>query len=331
LNWNSGQYANNQGEKLMAVDDTTEDKTVFRQSTNRGDGTVVRPMPGRRGATQVTTGSQAIPESRTSYTQQRSPAAEARAPNFDLYRGSFKTTFGLNPLVNAASMLIAVYSKTRQSMSHPNPGGLHQQAVREIKAFETRAREQGIKPEIILAARYILCTALDEAVLNTPWGAESAWTQRTLLSLFHNETRGGEKFFQILERMLNSPAENIHILELMYILISLGYEGKYKLVQRGRDNLEQIRDEIFRVIRNYRGEYERSLSSSWHGLGKTRNTLANYVPMWVVASLIGGILLLSYSGFRYWLYESSANVAQQLIEISKENILTDKNHTKARQ
>ena len=306
----------------MPVDDKTNDKTVFRQSVNRGDGTVVRPMPGRRNPAASAPASQAIPQGQTSYTRQRTPVAEARAPNFDLYAGCFKTAYGLNPLVNAASMLIAVYSKTRESMTHPNPGGLHQQAVTEIRAFETKAREAGIKPEIIIAARYVLCTALDEAVLNTPWGAESAWTQRTLLSLFHNETRGGEKFFQILERMLNSPADNIDLLELMYILLSLGYEGKYKLVQRGRDHLEQMRDEIFRVLRNFRGEYERSLSPSWQGLGKTRKTLANYIPMWVVASLVGGVMLLSYAGFRYWLYDSSAHITQQLLVISKDNVST---------
>lgn len=201
-------------------------------------------------------------------------------------------------------------------MSHPNVGGLHQRLVNEIKSFETKAKEQGIQPEIVLSARYILCTVLDESVLNTPWGAESAWTQRTLLSMFHNETSGGEKFFIILDRMRDMPAENLYILELIYIFLSLGFEGKYRVVHRGKETLEQIRDEVFRIIRNHRGEYERSLSPNWEGLGRIKNSLAQYVPMWVVASVVGGVLLLSYSGFRYWLYESSAPVAQQLTDIA---------------
>jgi len=47
-----------------------------------------------------------------------------------------------------------------------------------------------------------------------------------------------------------------------------------------------------------------------------KNSLAEYIPMWVVASIVGGVLLLSYSGFRYWLYQSSAPVAQQLMDIA---------------
>jgi type VI secretion system protein ImpK len=149
-----------------------------------------------------------------------------------------------------------------------------------------------------------------------PWGAESAWAQKTLLSVFHNETKGGEKFFIILDRMRDLPAENIDILELMYIFLSLGYEGKYRVVHRGRDLLEQLRDELFQIIRRHRGEYERTLSPCWQGLGKIRNTLTEHVPMWVVASIIGGIMLLSYSGLRYWMHESTNGVAKELTEIS---------------
>ena len=134
--------------------------------------------------------------------------------------------------------------------------------------------------------------------------------------MFHNETAGGEKFFLILDRMRDVPAEDLYILEMVYIFLSLGYEGKYRVLHRGKEALEQIRDELFRIIRNHRGEYERTLSPSWEGLGRIKNSLAEYIPMWVVASVVGGVLLLSYTGFRYWLYESSAPVAQQLVDIS---------------
>jgi type VI secretion system protein ImpK len=164
----------------MSSDD---EKTVFRQPAAPGDGdrTVIRPKPGGRGA--------GAPPPQAPVTPQQpmqSPAQQAPAyapPVMDTQAAYFRITQGLNPLVNAASTLIAVFEKTRHTMSHADVGGLHQRLVNEIKNFEQRAREQGIKPEIVLSARYVLCTALDEAVLNTPWGSESAWTQRTLLSV----------------------------------------------------------------------------------------------------------------------------------------------------
>lgn len=298
----------------MSSDDG--DKTVFRQPSIDSDRTVIRPMPGGRGgAQQPPTQPQATPAPPPTAQQQpaapqAAAAAAAPASNY------FSTTSGLNPLVNAASTLIAVFEKTRASVSHPDVGGLHQRLVNELKNFENSAREAGIKPEIILSARYALCASLDEAVLNTPWGSESAWPQRTLLSVFHNETAGGEKFFLILDRMKQQPGENLFILELMYILLSLGFEGKYRVIHRGREMIEQLRDELFTIIRRQRGEYERSLSPSWRGLGKTRNSLAQYIPMWVIASIAGAILLLSYSGFRVWLYNSSSPVVEQLDTIT---------------
>ncbi len=300
----------------MSTDNS--DKTVFRQPAGGGDRTVMRPRPGGRGNAPVQQQApvqQPMSDDRGK-VYNRAPAPQAAAPSFDTQAAYFRTAKGLNPLVNAASTLVAVFEKTHKSMSHPNVGGLHQRLVNEIKAFETKAKEQAIKPEVVLSARYILCTVLDEAVLNTPWGAESAWTQRTLLSMFHNETSGGEKFFLILDRMRDTPAENLYILELIYIFLSLGYEGKYRVIHRGKEALEQIRDELFRIIRNHRGEYERALSPSWQGLGRMKNSLAEYIPMWVIASVVGGVLLLSYSGFRYWLYQSSAPVAQQLTDIA---------------
>jgi len=302
------------------------DKTVFRQPVDKGDGTVLRPMPGGRASSHHTDSpsSPATAQQNPSYMKQSPSSGYSRSQHADFGAAQFQTTFGLNPLVNASAMLIAVFTKTRGTVTHPNVGGLHQQLVSEIKLFEARSKEAGIKPEIVLAARYLLCTILDEAVLNTPWGTESAWTQKTLLSVFHNETKGGEKFFIILDRMRHSPAENIDILELMYIFLSLGYEGKYRVVHRGRDLLEQLRDELFQIIRRHRGEYERTLSPSWQGVGKIRNTLTEYVPMWVVASIIGGIMFLSYSGLRYWMHESTNHATKQLTEISTTDLTSKK-------
>jgi len=294
----------------MAADDS--DKTVF-QPAARGnpDHTMMRPSPGGRG---MPAGGRPQPggQRQTGTT----PQTTRQMQSVDPEAAFFNITQGLNPIVNAASSLIAVFEKTRSSMSHSDIGGLHQRLVNEIRAFENRLREQGFAPEIVLSARYVMCSVLDETVLNTPWGSESAWAQRTLLSVFHNETSGGEKFFLILDRMRQSPAENIYMIEFMYVCISLGFEGKYRLVGRGRDALEQIRDDLFATIRRQRGDHERALADNWRGLGGSRNTLAQHLPMWVIAVIAVSIMFFSFSGFRWWLYKSSTPVANDLNTIS---------------
>lgn len=298
--------------------DKNNDKTVFRQPSTNPDRTVIRPAPGGRSNEAAASHNAAIePKSPQPAAARYQPQQEMRSqPPVNTHLSESSVFAGMNPLLDAASTLIAVFQKTRQSVSHRDVGGLHQRLTNEIRQFENNLKTMQMKPEIILSARYCVCTALDEAVLNTPWGSESGWSQRTLLSIFHNETAGGEKFFQVLDRMREYPAENIDILELLYVFISLGFEGKYRVAHRGRDAIEQLREDLFNSIRMIRGEYERSLSPAWQGLGNIRKSMARYIPFWVVASLLGVVLVLSYSGLRFWLFENSSPVIAELEQIA---------------
>src|SRR5690625_452076 len=117
--------------------------------------------------------------------------------------------------------------------------------------------------------------------------------------------------------MRQAPGENLMMLELMYLCLSLGFEGRYRRANRGRDALEQIKDELFRLIRQYRGEHERSLSSNWQGLGKARGSLSEHIPLWVLACIVAGGVLLTYTGFNYWLYTNSTPVVERLEEVTR--------------
>ena len=108
---------------------------------------------------------------------------------------------GLNPLVQAASPLLLLAGQLRDSVTPMDVAGLRRHALDEIRRFEEQARASGVPNEVVLAARYALCAALDEAVLSTPWGAQSEWAQHPLLVALHREAWGGEKFFEMLDRI----------------------------------------------------------------------------------------------------------------------------------
>lgn len=284
------------------------DKTVFRQPRPGGDRTRMKPDVNTPRAAAGT------PDRRAS-----SPVDSPAPPSaMDLSSEPLVAGRGLNPLVSCANTLLLVFGKVRQSARHSDVRGLYRQLTQSIREFEVDVRDRGYPPEIVLAARYVLCSVLDEAVLNTPWGSDSPWAQRTLLSAFHNETSGGEKFFQILQRMNQAPSQNLDMLELMYLCLSLGFEGRYRLANRGRDALEQIKDELYRTIRRYRGEHERALSPRWQGLGRTASTLGESIPLWIWSAAVALLLVLIFSGFRYWLYTSSNPVVEQLDTVNEQ-------------
>ncbi|WP_299939891.1 type IVB secretion system protein IcmH/DotU [uncultured Microbulbifer sp.] len=222
----------------------------------------------------------------------------------------------LNPLVSAASKLLGVIIKLRTTMNHANVPDLHKRLTREIQAFEREAKQLALTPESVLTARYLLCTVVDEMVLTTPWGTASGWSQHSLLSLFHKETFGGEKCFAILQRMLETPASHLELLELFYLCLSLGFQGKYRLVQRGHEQIEQIRDELYRTIEQHRPAMERDLSPRWQGCVERKSRLIHFVPLWVIMSVAVGLLVATYSGYRWWLYETTTPVVDRVADLT---------------
>ncbi|GGC89928.1 type IVB secretion system protein IcmH/DotU [Halopseudomonas salina] len=213
---------------------------------------------------------------------------------------------GINPLVAVASALLSEIVRLQQSYEREDLYILKDRLTSEIKRFEHRALQEGAESSQVMAARYVLCTALDEAVVTTPWGNESEWSQMSLLSSFHNETFGGEKFFQLLERLSRDPVKHLPMLELMYICMSLGFEGKYRVLPRGMLELDNIRDSLYRQIRQLRGDVPRDISPHWEGLRETRRRLVRIVPWWLITLFTLICLGVIYGVFTWMLNEERA-------------------------
>lgn len=216
----------------------------------------------------------------------------------------------LNSLVAAASDLLSEVVRLKHSDTREDLYALNERLTAGLKMFEVRALHNGAESSQVMAARYVLCTVVDEAVVTTPWGNESEWSQMSLLSRFHNETFGGEKFFQLLDRLSKNPVKHLSKLELMYLCLSLGFEGKYRVQVRGMLELEGIRDALYRQIRQLRGDVPRELSPHWEGLNDQRRSLVRIVPAWMVVLFTAVCLVVMYSGFAWVLGEQRETVLQ---------------------
>ncbi|MDB6002581.1 MAG: DotU family type secretion system protein, partial [Rhizobacter sp.] len=190
--------------------------------------TLIKPSAGRGSRTQVpgagAPGGSPLPGH-----------AEASAPIEALMGAS------LNPLVSAAAPLLGAAPRIRAMSQHPNPAGLKDALSEAVRRFESQARAQGLPNEQVVAGRYILCTLLDESAASTPWGGSGAWSAQSLLVQFHNETWGGEKVFQLMSKLAENVEANRNLLELLYITLSFGFEGRYRVVDNGRAQLNAVR------------------------------------------------------------------------------------------
>jgi type VI secretion system protein ImpK len=217
----------------------------------------------------------------------------------------------LNPLVSAASELLGLFSYLRQLAQAPNVSSLRQSLVNATQRFETMARNGGVPQEQIIGGRYMLCTALDEGVANTPWGAQAGWNQQSLLVQFHNETWGGEKVFQLLAKLAQDVPKNIDLLELLYCILGLGFEGRYRVVDNGRSQLESVRQRLADLIMKHRGAVDADLSANWRSQEIAYSNTRAKVPFWILASAVAAVLGVIFIGLRLYLnYRSDTTYAQ---------------------
>ncbi len=256
-----------------------QDDPFGMQPGELGDRTIIRPRPGGRGPVSAV----------------RNAPPPTRGAGFSIPQ--LPPRQGANKLETAAAALLSLLGRLRDTPSHPDPAALKSSIIDKIRTFERKAEELGVEKETIFWARYVLCSALDELVLSTPWGNQSLWRDQSLLITLHNEGWGGEKFFQLLQKLLQNPARNLELLELMYICLAFGFEGRYRPLPDGFAQLQGVRDNLYRTIRNQHGESEPDLSAHWQGVSLRQNPLVQYVPLWVMLAVCGVFLLLVYSGF----------------------------------
>jgi type VI secretion system protein ImpK len=212
---------------------------------------------------------------------------------------------GSNPLVAAANPLLDLIPQIRATSTHPSPALLREHLLDEVRQFELRAQQAGIPNETILGARYCLCTALDEAAALTPWGGGGTWSAHSLLVTFHNETWGGEKFFQLLAKLTQNPSHHLDLLELLYYCLLLGFEGRYRVVDNGRSQLETLRQRLLRILRSARGEYARELSPHWRDAPAQAQSRRLPVPLWAFAALAAVLAIAAFFGFSWSLGRQS--------------------------
>jgi len=261
-------------------------------SVPESDHTIIMPTPGRRAAAQ--------------------PATPSAPPREAMPNRPLPETSGLNPLLAAANPLLDVVPQLRATLQHPDPAGLREFLAQGIKTFEARAQAGGVRPEKVVAARYALCTLLDEAIASTPWGGSGTWAKQSLLVMFHNEGWGGEKFFQLLSKLAEDPASNRDLLELMYVCLALGFKGRYQVQDNGKEALETLRERLAQMLRKQQGDYERALSPHWRGVNSQRKTMFTALPLWIALGGLGLIMLGTYFGLSYVLNEKSDPVYTQI-------------------
>ncbi|MBW8905877.1 MAG: type IVB secretion system protein IcmH/DotU [Betaproteobacteria bacterium] len=249
--------------------------------------TIVLPTPGRK---------------RSAFA----PATERHAAAADL-----AALGGLNPLVEAANPILAAVPQIRHALRHPDPAGLRARLREQVDAFERSARAAGIAPDKVGQAQFALCALLDDSAAATPWGRHWA----PLVAEMDGGTSGGERFFSMLDQLLAHPHGQTELLEFFYACLALGFEGRYRSGEGGRQALAQIRTRVFDLIDRNRGGQASELSPRWRGAEVRARRITGPLAVWSAACACALFLAALYFTYSVLLGVRSDPVARELARL----------------
>lgn len=258
------------------------------QNVQDADATVVLPTPGRR---------------RFGFA----PALERPAAPADV-----SALGGLDRLVEAANPILAAVPQIRHALRHPDPTGLRARLREQLAGFEQSARAAGVPPAQVEAAFAALCALLDDSASATPWGRD--WAGRGLLA----ELRPGaspDDFYVELDKLLAAPTGQIELLEFFYVCMALGFEGRYRGGEGGRQALSQIRTRVFETLSRLQPPGPVELSARWQGVRVAARRVPGAIALWAAISACALMLGALYFAFAVSLGRVSDPVASELARL----------------
>ena len=224
-----------------------------------------------------------------------------------------------NPYISASSSMFKELILVQKNPKIDEIGELRQLFMDNINEYMRTISFYNVDESSGVLSRYVLCTVIDEFVNNIFNKQDNDWSSNSLLNIFHNESYGGENFFKLLDKFLRAPAKHIHLLELMYISLSMGFQGKYRIGNNKKRDLDLIKDSLFKQIKMIRGK-ESNKFYVQHKSSKIKHRLFYMVQYSTI--FLSTIILLSivYGGLSYALYDRSNIVSNMIKEKYGNNI-----------
>ncbi|HIH2619993.1 TPA: type VI secretion system protein TssL, long form [Burkholderia cenocepacia] len=225
-----------------------------------------------------------------------------------------------NPLLEASRVLLRAQADMPDKFASKNAiDSLRTLLVREVRVFEKLCDQTSIRRDHMIGARYCLCTALDEAVTQTEWGKKDLsgikWIKDGLAITFHGDRDGGDKVYLLIARLLEDPHEHRDLLQVIYRILSLGFEGRYREGADSKRKHDTIRQRLYNVITSQRELVPMALSPNWQSTAKGKRLSFYDFPVWITVVVLSVILLGLFGWFKYELMTRAAEVQKQIATI----------------
>jgi type VI secretion system protein ImpK len=141
---------------------------------------------------------------------------------------------GVRSLPDLAGSLLSLILSLRSSKISGQETELRARIGEYLDRIDREGQRAGIARDDLEEAKFPLVAFIDETILNSDWSGRDQWMERPLQLELYGETVSGEKFFDRMERVRRGGEAKSDLLEIYYLCLALGFEGKYKILGQSR-------------------------------------------------------------------------------------------------
>ncbi|MCA0402800.1 MAG: type IVB secretion system protein IcmH/DotU [Proteobacteria bacterium] len=219
----------------------------------------------------------------------------------------FIAPFSTNPLVAAAGPLLSLLERLYLTTSLPPVNDIRNNIEHELQAFHSRISDKSYTNEIDAIAHYLLCATIDELVgKNYLRVYQQPAEFKAFTPSSYDEKGPEERFFDIVHYVKQRPNQYLDLVELAYYCLIAGFEGKQHGKADGRQVLDNLIEELYQLIQEYRVNKPHRLFNESQEIEPLPQDNKPLIKMGLIAfSLLIGSYFLSHV-----LLEKQANTVQ---------------------
>lgn len=178
-----------------------------------------------------------------------------------------------------------------------------EQIRRLLADFDRSAQRSHALPEDVHAAKYAFCATVDEIILSSDMAIRGAWERAPLQLTLFGDQLAGENFYHELDRIRQRGQGSVAALEVFYMCLLIGFQGKYAL--EGPEKLNYLKASLDKEITHLKGK-RAQFAPHWKSPDNIRHAIKADVPIWVIVAAFACVGLATFAGLN-WLLAQHTN------------------------
>lgn len=209
----------------------------------------------------------------------------------------------------ACGEVLSVGAQLAEAPGLPSPDVLKRRVGTLLEDMDRRGLEQGLSKRDLDDAKYAIVAFIDEQLFRSSWTGRQEWMLEPLQLTYFNENTAGEGFFERLDALEREPAR-IHVLEVYYLCLTLGFQGKYAV--RGGEGLSATIDRLVGLLARATPQGDalspHGAPANTRGGGRRRET-----PVLLLAGGVLALALVLAIALKLTLVSSTSDVTGRIV------------------